>query len=363
MLWAAFALLSFDQAFAQSSHDAVGREPYVSESGDYEFSMGTTDGKYRMRVNGLLQQNNSFTYRPKEESKNIDVEIKRARLGISGNVFDPRLTYLFNVGLENRDTTDKGQVRVGEQHRAPGTDFLSDYYFNFACNERYLHVRVGKFSTPFSRQNLMSSSKAQFYDNSEAGKSFQLTHSGRDVGIMLHNTHAHPIEWAFAAVSNGLVARIGYNHSGMDAYEASDFTGGDLRFAVGASGFYHTQYHSSKNSDLRGSADFIIKVKGFSTNGAFYYQFAKAEKQKEGANGLGANADFGYVINKKFEPVARYSWAKSGIEGSLHMHEILAGLNYYIYGQHLKVQGYAGTELAGADIFKWIGGVQFQFAL
>ena len=359
LLWAIGVLISFNQANAQSSHDALGgADPDLPATSGSEFSFGSADGKYKIRFRGHLQQNNRFVYHPKQEKKELKIDINRARFSFTGHVFDPRLTYLFQTGFESDPTTTSAEVLT-----SPGSHFLRDYFFNAACHEDYFHVRIGKFRTPFSRQQLISTSQMQFYDQSLANNEYQLTNTGRDVGIMLHNGFNRPFEWAFAAVSNGLVARVGVNHNGIDGYDLSDFKGGDLRFAVAANGFYHTNYLTAKLDDLRGGADFVVKVAGFSTNGAFFYRYVKKEGQSQPNHNFGAGADFGYLINRKFEPVARYSWVKTAGDRSPHQHEILAGLNYYIYGHHLKVQGYAGTKLTNKDFDKWLGGVQFQFAI
>lgn len=360
LLGALIALISTNQAFAQSSHDAVsGAEADMPADGMNEFAIASSDGKYKMRFRGHLQQNNRFTYMAKTEKKDVDIEIKRARFTVTGHAFDPRLTYLLQTGFEN----DAPVARPADTMTSPGAHFLRDYYFNVACNPENFHVRVGKFRTPFSRQQLMSTSQMQFYDQSNANNEYQLTNTGRDVGIMFHNGFHNPLEWALAAVSNGVVARLGVNHNGIDGYEMTDFTGGDLRFAVAANGFIHTDYKTAKLDDMRGGADFIAKLHGFSTNGAFYYQYAKKEGQAAANHNYGAGADLGYLIHKKFEPVARYSWVKGAGDRTPHVHEVMAGVNYYIYGHHLKVQGYGGTQLANKEINKWTGGLQFQFAL
>ncbi len=360
LLCALSALIAVNQAHAQSSHDAAsGADADLAERTGNDFSIGTADGKFKMRFRGHVQQNNQFTYNPQQKKAGLDMAIKRARISLTGNAFDPRLTYLFQAGLES----DPPQTRPDDVYTSPGSHLLRDYYLNYEASNQYLQIRIGKFRTPFSRQQLMSTSQMQFYDQSRANDQFQLTNTGRDVGIMLHNGFSNRIEWALAAVSKGVVGRVGFNYNGIDGYEMSDFTGGDLRFAVAANGFLHSNYTTAKLDDIRGGADFVAKIAGFSTNGALYYQYAKKENQTEGVNNLGGGADLGYLINKQIEPVLRYSWIKEAGEQSPHRHEVLAGANYYIYGHHLKVQGYAGTNLANTTISKWLGGVQFQLAL
>ncbi len=354
LLWWAFvALISFNQAHAQSSHDAV--TDHHHHRGDYDLGYASSDGNYRIRFHGHVQENNRFSYDPVLQQRNITMNLNQARFAASGNVITPRLTYMIQTAFEN----DK---EVTREYTAPGSRYLADFYFNFACMPRYFDVRVGKFSTPFSRLSLMPQAHMQFYANSGAHDEFQITNGGSDVGLMLHNHLNHNIEWAFAAVSNGLIARVGYNH-GIDNNELTDFSGGRVRYAVAANGFYHTDLSEWNGNDLRAGLDYLVKVHSFSSNGMFYYQHAKQEGKAEGNNNFGASADFGYLINKKIEPVGRYSWTRNRADQSVHQHEILAGLNYYIFGNNLKVQSYAGTNLGNKKILGWQGGVQFQFAL
>jgi hypothetical protein len=360
LFWALSALMAVNHAFAQSSHDAAsGTDPDLLGEGGNDFGISTADGKYRLRLRGHVQENNEFSYLSKQEAKDFNMTIKRARLSLTGNAIDPRLTYLFQVGLEN----DKIRQDLGDRYVSPGSHYLRDYYINLALNERYTHLRIGKFKTPFSRQQLMSTSQMQFFDQSHANEVFQLTDTGRDVGLMFHNGFNNEFEYALAAVSNGIVLRGGYNYGGIDGYDMVDFSGGGLRFAVAANGFLHNNYKKAKFDDARAGVDFVVKYDGLSTNGAFYYQYQKKEGAIEGVNNVGAGIDAGYLLQRKYEPVLRYSWVKNGGDHAPHAHEVLAGFNYYVYGHHLKAQAYAGALLTNKDFAKWLGGVQFQFAL
>jgi hypothetical protein len=357
---AIMALLSFSNAYAQSSHDAAsGADPDLPEEGESDFSIGALGGNFAMRFRGHLQQNNFVSYNTSQKKFDTDIKINRARFSILGHAFNPRLTYLFQTGFES-DPKGKDDIK----YYAPSSHYLRDYFFNVNCNDRHFQFRIGQFRTPFSRQQLISTSQMQFYDQSRANNEFQLTDSGRDVGIMFHNGFKNPFEWAFAAISNGVVLRVGYNYNDIDGYDFADFPGRDFRIAIAANGFLHTDYKSATLDDVRGGADFVAKVQGFSTNGAFYYQWLKrATLGTEAVQNLGGGLDFGYLIDKRIEPVLRGSWVKKAGDVNPHELEILAGLNYYIYGHHLKAQAYAGANLDTKDIRKWLGGVQFQFAI
>ncbi len=283
------------------------------------------------------------------------MELKRARIVLHGHAFNPSWTYLIQAGFEKPKTTD-AEARIG-------SNILKDYYFNMGFHERYAHLRIGKFLTPLSRQQMMSNT----FDESEASKWFSdnIRVNGRDVGLMVHNSHRHWLEYAVAAVSSGLYGRLGYNHNNIDGYDPVDWHGGGLRFGIAKSSFLHFDYKSAKFEDFRTTIDAIAKIAGFAANAAFYWKIKRIKKNEtemEAIHGFGAGADLGYLIKGNIEPIFRYSWYKDA-DPAQQNHEILAGVNYYTYGHHLKLQGYVGADLQGKDMNKWKLGVQLQFAL
>jgi hypothetical protein len=226
---------------------------------------------------------------------------------------------------------------------------------NWVAHEEYVQIRVGKFRTPFSRQQMSSSTQLQSAGLNSAAREFALTNSGRDIGLMFHNGFDRTFEWAFAAVSNGLVLRLGYNHGAIDGYDMVDFTGGGLRYGVGISGYTHNDYNSKElDKDVRVGADFILKYQGLAANGSFYAR--RAEKE----NKFGGGLDVGYLMDHKLEPVICYSVVKDTKKTN---HDIKGGFNYYFFGHHVKGQAYIGPNIMDKKISEWEGGVQFQFAI
>lgn len=356
LMWALASLIAVSQAFAQSSHDIVSGTDADFIGNTSKFDIASPDGKFRLEFAGHLQQRNEFTYNPESKEKDLQISIPRARLKLLGNAFDPSITYLLQVQFENAYVNQKAGLIPGTtQYGVPGSTGLRDYYVNAAIDPDYFHVRIGKFRTPFSRQQLISSSQMQFHNQNSANNYFQLTQDGHDIGLMLHNGFNNSFEWALAAVSNGVVARIGYNHGGIDAYDFADFAGGGFRFAIAANGFAQYDYKSTEfQRDIRGGADFIVKYEGFSTNGAFYYRHFNNRHE------LGGSLDLGILIGQNWEPVLRYSWLKPDEE---NLQEGRFGINYYFYGHHLKLLTYVGPDLVDKKIINWQGGTQFQFAL
>lgn len=350
------SLITVNQVFAQSSHDSLNYADPDTMEDMSKFAISTPDGNFKLAIKGHVQQRNEWTYVPETKDKNLSISLPRARLKVLGNAFNPAITYFFQAQFESPYYDDGTGLATNEfQYNVAGSTGLRDYYLNVAPYPEYFQVRVGKFRTPFSRQQLISSSQMQFEDQSDANNQFQLTPDGHDIGVMFHNGFNNALEWALAAVSNGVVARLGYNYGGIDGYDFADFAGGGFRFALAINGFANTDYQSSDfTKDLRGGADYIVKWAGFSSNGAFYY------RRYKGADQFGGGADLGYLIAKHWEPVVRYSWLKTDKD---HEHQARLGINYYVFGHHLKLLTYVGPDLINDKIDKWYAGTQFQFAL
>lgn len=348
-LWFLFLGLSYPSLAQQDpwSKEAWEKRKLEIRSADDRFSMGFT---------GYLQPNAMFGYQPESGNKALDIKLDAARIIIYGTAFHPTLTYLFQTAWEKdyRQSTAKNTT----------SPYLRDFYFNLETH-KHLQWRIGKFGMPFSRQSMAFATTLQFYEQNPSSNGFLLNENGKDVGVMVHNgLSTEPIEWAVAAVSNGLVARVGYNHNGIDGYRMSDFVGGPFRLGVGLSGSARMNYDSPNLDDIKWGLDFITKVSHFSVNGAFYHNFLREGKDTK--HGFGAGVDMGYVMRDRYEPVVRYAWLKPAKNNGVE-HEVRLGFNYYISGQHLRLQVYAGADMtvtaAKNSYNTWLGGAQFQFAL
>lgn len=319
------------------------------------FELKSANDKFTLGFKGYLQQNNNFSYSVPTKSSTMLMEIKRARFSIYGNAFTKSISYLFQTGFEGEP---RSQLLNRTASKAPGWDLLKDYYVNIAMDKKDIQVRIGKFKAPFSRQQLISASQMQFYDHHIVTEEFQLTNTGRDVGIMVHNGINRRIEWAVAALSHGLSGRVGINHNSIDGYETTDFSKRDLRIAGAINGFIATDYGSHFFNDARIGADFIAKMQGFSTNGAVYLKRKAHDDDSEVS--VGAGLDFGYLVNDHLEPVIRTAWLNDHMGNNL---ELLAGLNYYEIAHNLKAQIYSGIGVKGNRFDKFTAGLQFQFAI
>lgn len=344
LICAMAALMSMNHANAESLEDAG------------KFEIRSAAGDFRIAIGGLMTQTLDVEYRKNvkddQNAWGLNFNLDRARLRLYGSAFDPALTYLLQLQFEkDREDLERALVNVPP---GKGSVHLLDASISWALNREWLHLATGKFAVPGSRQQVIAAAKTQFLKSSKLLRQFDATEPyNRDVGFLVHNAYDNPLEYAVALVSNGIAARLGYNYGPLDGYNAVDFVGGDLRFGVGASGFFKSDYMKNIGDRMVASADYMVKIKHFASNGAFYLERVNKE------NSFGAGLDAGYLINQKWEPIVRYAWAKPGE----HHHEIMAGLNHYFYGHNVKAELYLGTEIYGSDMKNVLGGVGLQLSL
>lgn len=334
LIYAMATLLSLGHAYAETLEDGG------------KFEIKSAAGDFRLGIGGLLQPGVALGNVQDSSDWNLDVNLHKARIRLYGNAFDPALTYLFQAQFENDWKNIPDSSYKASSH-------LLDYTVNWAVNPDWFQVAVGKFALPGSRQQVIWAAKTQFIPGSKVLRGFSSANLyGRDVGILFHNAYNHPFEYAVAVVSNGIAGRVGYNYGKIDGYDAVDWDGGDLRFGVGVSGLIKSDYKKAFNVGLA-SADYILKYRHFSSNGAYYYKRADAD------NKFAVGLEAGYLINQRWEPVVRYGWGK----GAYDNHEFMVGLNHYWFGHNLKGEVYAGGQVGNKKFSGSELGLALQFAL
>jgi len=281
------------------------------------FVIKSADGNSKLKVGGRVQVR--YTYDGKEGIGNgaddrSNFAIQRARLKLSGHLFTKKLRYKYQH--------DMGKGKVSPK------DFWADY----ELVDKWVHVRAGQWKRPFSRQQINSSGKLEMTDRAITDKKF---HGGRDIGIALHNNYEKSPEIEYVlGVFNGtgtseiphrftptLALRLGYNYGGIKGYSEGDMAGGGLRFGIGASALMNMDLDDDKSDDsaMLAEVDFILKIAGFSTSGAFYLAQTDGKAALDGSDqtrmlgdkdirkGMGFHAQMGYMISKTYQPVVRYS--------------------------------------------------------
>jgi hypothetical protein len=345
--------------------EAAAAEPAAPVAGyDKGFFIRSADGTFELKLNGRVH--GLFSYLNKDAGEEREHEtafaISTARLTLSGKAFLPDLTYYFE--------TDFGRGFVK----------LLDFYADYAFAPKLLHLRVGQWKRPFLRQFMNSSGKYEMVERSPMNGFFG---EGYDIGLALHDNYqkSPAFEWV-VGVWNGtgsadkpwfagsgsvdtdgavevtkggfnnvptrfhpvLVARVGYNHGGIDGYSEGDLEGGPFRFSVAANALLDFDVDDDGKSGVRAGLDYALKLEGFSLTGGFYVataQAAAAAGEETGFAdqeyaGAGAYLQAGYVIAGLVQPVVRYSIVSP--DGQRSGQEIAAGVSVYFARHAFKWQ-------------------------
>jgi hypothetical protein len=329
--------------------DEPGDEPSVTGSDvggqvgyDGGFFVRSADKKFLLKQNVRLQLRHTLTSTSLGDSRaqTSAFSVPRAHLEFVGHLFDAFVRY--------RVETDFGQGYV----------YLKDCWADVAFVPDALVLRVGQWKRPFSRQFITSSRDVQLVDRALTNENFAV---GRDVGIGLHNRYEESpeLEWAVALVngeplalslgstglttapaiaSYGVVARFGYNYGGIDGYNEPDFDGGPLRFGIAASGIWQLDSDNDGDAAIGAELDFILKVAGLATNGAFYLATAQSGvgRLEQSLAAMGFHFQAGFLIADLIEPTARFAMYMP--EGGGSLQELTAGFALYVFQHTVKVQ-------------------------
>lgn len=305
-----------------------------------KLTIRSDDNKNTMTINSELGVRYGFK---RENDKNdIDFELTKSALKFSGQFFDEKLTYLFKTANFHELKFKDDKITM-----------LSKYYIDYVfCKS--LAKRVGKFDLPFARESL---SIIGLSTGSLVSEKFQ-PHKNKGVGVLVHNGTEGQIEYMVAIVDSGVGARLGYNFGQIEGYKYSDKAGGDLRFGIGLAGFSTFKYTEFKFDDNRLTLDAITKFNHFTIDGSVYYLRDSKEKVEDNKNKFGGQLGANYLINSVFEPVVRYSFLKPEKN---YFHEVMGGFGYYLFEDHLKVQGSMGIDLSASKMQQFKTGIDLYF--
>lgn len=355
---------------------------------DGGFYIASSSGRYRLQVNGILRFTakagqatvTSGELQPDEKYHRLGLDIPGGFLQFSGSVFTKKLTYLVEL--------DFGGARGVA---------LNDFALHLRTCP-YFGITVGQFLVGWSQQQVADPYDTMFVDTSPAALAFG---RGRDIGVKLHFYQWKERIFQELAVFNGAgfnsggndnvdlmyVARVGLAPLGKVSAAEGDLRTGarPFRFRV-AGGYLFNPMPAGRDLDASDGMDSIfvhqvaaelaLVAKGFSFNGEFYYRLedhGKAvvdlpEPEQRMRPSVGGFAQAGYTVKRIWlQPTVRYSylepvaWWNSG-DGAMSygwtspigfspefapgdsagqmpesVHELTVGLNWYVFGQHLKL--------------------------
>ena len=303
--------------------------------------------------------------------------IRRARLKFDGYIFSPKLKYKTELALSNRDNGGGNSSTFSN-----AANIILDAYieWNFYKN---LSLRVGQTKLPSNRERVISSGNLQFVDRSRLNSRFTLD---RDVGLILR--HHHKLGETFIlkeaiAFSSGEGKNITSGNIGGSALtfqlealpfgkfqSKGDYIGSaikrettpklaiqlvyDINRDAGRERGRGGSFIVNPTGDFIGRnltnfhADFIFKYQGLS----FMAEYANTSAdggpvvRNEEDNiigtyytGSGVNLNLGYMFDSNWELAVRWTDIRPDEEVANDEMQYTLGLNKFIVGHKLKVQG------------------------
>lgn len=357
-----------DEAKTEAAPAPALAAPSALAGYDKGFFLKSADDAFKLVLQGRVQSRLTWEG-PEGGDDAIQFSIPRARLTLKGNAFSKDLTYKFQVDFSK------------------GGAGLKDFYADYRFVKGLLHLRVGQWKRPLSRQQIASSSVFAFVERAITDKGFG---SGRDIGLALHNNYEKSpgFEYAFGVfngdndgISNAdkpkfsgsasfdpvtgeseisskskftnipetfdpmLVVRAGWNHGGIDGYNEADLEGGGLRVAIGASVLFDPDLDADGDGGgLTAELDYALMIAHFSTTGGVYVA-SSFDNEDGGLQATGFHLQAGYVIAKLVQPALRY--ARVMPEGGDPQQEIALGVSVFLHGQAVSWQTDAAALTEG----------------
>lgn len=317
----------------------VGNSPKIQ----YKFGKGLsfTGDDFSLALSAFVQTR--FTYNSLEAAADTNTfAVQRGKILLNGHVLNPSWKYGF---MANFSTLNGG------------TAILDDYFIDWVP-EKYFGIKVGQYKVPYLMQEVTSDTKGQLVDRSLANGIFTLV---RDIGISFHGDLFNDrLAYYFFAMNGdgantintnqGLLggARFEYNILGKYEREESDLEDSEEpNLGFGLAYVLHDSLNSTgthteggtigvgTRSGL-GTFDVGYKYRGWSLNAA-----TMLTRTHEGADltNLGYHVQGGFFfIPKKLEGSVKGGGAILS-NAAINQYEYAAGLNYFIKGQALKLQG------------------------
>lgn len=354
---------------AKEAASGQGKGVQVTAAPGKGFTIKTADDTFSANVRARVQIRETFTHTKDADTNEINV--KTARLVTSGNILSRDLKYNVQLAFGGND--------FEKDSSSPIFDAFVEY-----TGIRDLNVRVGQFLVPFDRARTAREVSLQLVDRQIAVRELTLD---RDVGLMLSSPDL--FGWGgrlgyhlfvgggegrnrFGGQAQGplAVARLVVRPFGaFDDDQDSDLSREKKpRLALGVAGGYNYQtnrQHSTYGTTLtlgtanylHGAVDLVFKLAGFSLAAQAVARhaeddFVEGEVGGEPArewtrSGYGYFVQSGFLLTDHLEIAARWDqiFAERGTDPKLvdlvdtQGKQVGGGLNYYLNGYALKLQG------------------------
>jgi hypothetical protein len=326
---------------------------------DNGFLIGSADGNWKLKMNGLIQFRYIADFRNKNDipagadDLTHGFQMRKARLTFSGNAVNPNLTYF--IALEDTDTNDSA-----------GTWGMNDCYFGYNLQDGW-KIRGGQYKVGWLKEELNSEKTTLAM---ERGIFNNLFNQGRSQGVGF-TYDSNDWRWAFDFTDGLNSANTDFNASttsaagtttpgewsgtargewkwtgSWDALQQYTSKPGDAQ--AGAVGFAATYQHGNEPAALTNSQDFwglTADVQwsggGWNAFGAFAYTYI--EQPTKNINQMGGTLQGGYRWNETSEAFAKVDavWLDNddaGVSSAFddNIYFLTFGYNHYFAGNAAK---------------------------
>ncbi|MCA9623800.1 MAG: hypothetical protein KC731_32480, partial [Myxococcales bacterium] len=321
-------------------------EPLPIAGFDRGFFIQSPDGNNRLDVGARIQTR--FTYQEHDDGDRFAFAIPRAWLRFGGHVLSPDLRFMFIA-----DFGSKGPR-------------LLDAFVDYRAVPGWLHVRLGAWRKPFSRQTISPLPRLAFVERPFDNKAY--AGSLRDLGFAIHNGYEKPPTFSYViGVFNGglakgifsddpdeaannrldpiVTARLAYASTPGQPYGEIDFSG-EPRITIGVAGQARLDADRTDDASVTFGGDVGLQGYGLSLVGQALTRYAQTGPSfgDLSYDGIGMNLQAGYLFAERLQPAVRYARV-FGPEADDDRQEILAGLSVFIDQHHIKAGIEAGPVI------------------
>lgn len=356
---------------------------------DDRFVIRSADGNYSFRPWMHLQFRNVTLVRQDNKTQGTDdydngFEVRRLKLGFDGNLFSPDFTYFFNWatnrGPSNQNVVDSTGAKIGTVNNgAGGALILEEAWFKYHFNNSPWYVKAGQLKDPLLHEQIVSSRYQQSAERSLSSdifangdafthgvtaiydpKSWMRAEFGITDGMRSANTNFQDYPKGVGnAYDYGFAARMEFKTMGrwQDYGQIGAVNNKEPLLVFGVGADYSERGSSSQTV---GVADVMYaQPTGFNLYASIIDRYTTenlgfpgqtlsgASFGTPGANVAGKSTNeysfliqAGYLIDKKWEPFARYEYihvAGTPAGSQNYIHDITGGLNYYFVGHRAKL--------------------------
>jgi len=341
------------------------------------FNIVGKDSSWTMKVGLRAQLLGTSTWEDGQTNQTSFL-VRRSRLKFDGFAYSPKLKYKLELGLSNRDLSGANQFN----RNTPRYILDAVLMWNFAKN---FELWAGQTKLPGNVERVISSANLQLIDRSLLNSRFNID---RDLGIQLrHKTNLGSdfLMREKLSISQGEGRNVTEGNEGGLQYTArlemlpfgefkskGDYSGSDLKREEKPKlmlGFTYN-YNQDAVRERGFAGDYMIRTDGtiyetdqttifadamFKYNGfSFMGEYAKRTADDEIATeidgtiptgdivltGNALNLQAGYLFKSNYEIAARFTTLEyENVTGVLPTEQYTLGLNKFIVGHKLKVQG------------------------